>query len=110
MIIRGETAETSNPAGIIPNPYPTENTDDIPPLAVSDRWNSDERGNIATDIATLSNAESSATHQHRNRIGAKSANSNSSFSFVVCDIVRRGEESISLSSASSKIDVSLVGN
>jgi len=110
MIIRGETAETSNPAGMIPNPYPTENTDDIDPLAVSVRWNSEEMGKIATDIATLSNAERSATNQHRMRIGANSENCNSlSCSFcktddedssLLWDSVGRGA-SISLFSASN---------
>ena len=63
----GEFVATNRPAGMIASPYPALNTDDTNPLDDSVNEYSDDIGNIATDMATLSNAESIATLKVRRR-------------------------------------------
>jgi hypothetical protein len=65
MMILGDTEESKRPAGRIPKPYPTLNSEEIDPFTVSVKPISSDMGTNATDIATRSSDDREATVKMR---------------------------------------------
>lgn len=65
IISRGDILDSAIPTGSMLKPYPTENTEEICPFISSFIPSSSAKGTMATDMATLSNAERKVTPQQR---------------------------------------------